>query len=136
MLATLRRTTRFLMHRLLHKGRPPTRAVWWPACRQLNQRYPGETDRAVNQYLRQGREGGQEDEAKQRVMAFLRTSLAGSGRAPLASAGTTLFLAVDAPAAHIRQMVSHMHCKDPAPFRANAASPETQPVLVFWGGPV
>lgn len=46
------------------------------------------------------------NQRRRQVMAFLQAALSGSASAPVAGAGTTLLLAMDAPAAAVRAMVS------------------------------
>lgn len=46
------------------------------------------------------------NQKRRQVMAFLQAALSGSASAPVAGAGTTLLLAMDAPAAAVRALVS------------------------------
>lgn len=71
------------------------------ALRTLDQRYPAETEKAVNDALSKRGEGGPE---RERLAVALREAFAGSLRAPMPEAGTTLALAVDAASAGIRRL--------------------------------
>lgn len=94
-------------------GKLPTatkeqRASLTPMVRALDLAFPQQMDAAVNQVLQHSQ--GDEQAAAQQVFELLQAALAGSARAPLSAAGSTLALAVDAPSAEMRIQVSGSHC--------------------------
>lgn len=75
-----------------------------PLIRALDLTFPDHMDAAVNQLLQHSK--GSEQAAAQGVAHLLQTALAGSARAPLTAAGSTLALAVDSPSAEMRIQVN------------------------------
>lgn len=75
-----------------------------PLIRALDLHFPEAMDAAVNQLLQQGQ--GSDKAAAEQVVGLVQAALAGSAHAPLADAHSTLALALDAPSAQMRIMVS------------------------------
>ena len=83
----------------------PTTEIVIKALQTLDLRYPEVTEKAVNNALRkvEGKDASSV-EAKERLLSALESAFAGSLRAPMLEAGTTLALAVDAASAGIRRL--------------------------------
>ena len=81
-----------------------------PLVRALDAAFPEEMDAAVNHLLQRSK--GTDQAAGQQVVQLLQQALAGSAQAPLAAAGSTLSLALDAPAAETRILVSTCSLSD------------------------
>lgn len=77
-----------------------------PLIRALDVHFPQEMDAAVNQLLQQG--DNTDKAAAGQVLQLMQEALAGSAHAPLPDAHTTLAMAVDAPSAEMRVLVSPM----------------------------
>ena len=75
-----------------------------PLVRALDAAFPEQMDAAVNQLLQRNK--GTDQAAGQQVVQLLQQALAGSAQVPLAAAGSTLSLALDAPSAETRILVS------------------------------
>ena len=73
------------------------------ALRAVDQRHPDAVDAAVGAAMGALQA---DDPRRTRLLAFLEAAYAGSARSPLREAGTTVLLAVDAPSAKLRQLVS------------------------------
>lgn len=86
-------------------GKESTTEAIIKALRTLDLRYPEVTEKAVNNALQ--RTDGKDKasvETKDRLASALEAAFAGSLRAPMLEAGTTLALAVDAASAGIRRL--------------------------------
>ena len=84
----------------------PQGAAVLKSLRTFDLRYPDVTEKAVNAALQRlsGGKTPEEVAAKERLSNTLHTAFAGSLRAPMIEAGTTLALAVDAASAGIRRL--------------------------------
>lgn len=107
-------------------GAGDVRDVLLKAASTLDARYPEAVGAAVNAALRDAGSEGPSAGQRARLLRFLDDAFARSLRAPLAGAGTTLALALDAASAGTRQMVStggvlfSSSCVDSCSFFAGA----------------
>jgi hypothetical protein len=117
------------------------KAILLRLLRALELRYAPELDAAVNVVLSseaaaEGATGGALGTAeRERLFALLEAAFGGTARSPVLEAGTTLALAVDAPSAAVREMVS-MRGWDGASLLQNARPVLPAAELLGCGGNV